>query len=282
WIFPVSSGVSLVGPLGPLRAGSSPASPFSRYAETHRHTVTWSVPSAAATCFCVAAFSCVTCTAASRRAASSPASQVKVAMPCTHTWPPPSGRASRPTPGAISCAPPGSHGSGDWISLLPAITPPVPDTASILSKPGGPGEGNEWETKAECQLSRLITIRQRTAMSGALGLFDLNPAGQILAADSAEERGVVCGHVAADHPDYLVIAVTSGNEPALATDEFRHRSSYPVPAPMLLRRCCHDLGVRRPLAHPDLRLASDRARWPARRGSPAGTSGAAAVHLPRR
>ena len=32
-MFAVSSGVSLVGPLGPFLAGSSPASPFSRYAE---------------------------------------------------------------------------------------------------------------------------------------------------------------------------------------------------------------------------------------------------------
>ncbi len=39
-----------------------------------------------------------------------------------------------------------------------------------------------------------------TGLSRVPGLFDLNPAGQILAADSAEERGVVCGHVAADHP----------------------------------------------------------------------------------
>ena len=119
-----SSGVSFHAPRGPFRAGTSPATPSSRRARSHRHTVTGSVSNAAATCLWAAARSLTSCTAARRRAASSPASQAKVASPCTHTTPPPS-LATTPTPGAISSASPGSHGSGTWTSIAVIIPPRV-------------------------------------------------------------------------------------------------------------------------------------------------------------
>ncbi len=75
------------------------------------------VPNASATCCWVAAFSSAICTAASLRPASSPAAQQNVASPCTQTTPPPSGHDTSPTPGAISAASAGSHGSGAWVSL---------------------------------------------------------------------------------------------------------------------------------------------------------------------
>ena len=169
-IFAVSSGVSLVGPLGPFLAGSSPASPFSRYAETHRHTVARSVPSAAATCFCVAAFSWVTCTAASRRPASSPASQLKVTMPCTHIWPPPSGKVEQPDArgdlGSVA-GQPRQYGLGQPAACHDG-PPPDLGYAFILSNPSDTDKGRGQEITSNSQLRVLITIGKRIAMSGAL------------------------------------------------------------------------------------------------------------------
>ena len=71
-----------------------------------------------------AARSRTSCTAASRRPASSPASQAKAASPCTATSPP-SSPASRPTPGAISAAPAGSSGRGSWLSIRAIIHHPA-------------------------------------------------------------------------------------------------------------------------------------------------------------
>ena len=53
----------------------------------------------------------------------------------------------------------------------------------------------------------------------ALALFRLNPAEQVLLTDRLEKSGMVAGHVPADHPDNLVIAVGPGHVPALAPDE---------------------------------------------------------------
>src|SRR5260370_41194597 len=93
-------------------------------------------------------------------------------MPCTHIWPPPPARASRPTPGAISRAPPGSHGSGAWISLLPAMTTLLPIRILHLFYQNrvvrAAGTGRKIDQIR--QLSGLVTIRHRTAMSGVLGL----------------------------------------------------------------------------------------------------------------
>ena len=115
---------------GPQRASKLTPPPASALA--HRHTLTGITPKASATCTCVAAFSCTSWTAASRRAASSPASHANVASPCTHTTPPPSGPATTPTPGAISAASCGSSGSGTWVSIR-AIIPPHSATANLSS-----------------------------------------------------------------------------------------------------------------------------------------------------
>ena len=87
-------GVSFEGRRGPLRSGTRPATPPAASAFSHRHTLTGITPNASATCAWVAAFSLCSCTAASRRPASSPASHANVASPCTHTTPPPSGQAT--------------------------------------------------------------------------------------------------------------------------------------------------------------------------------------------
>ncbi len=169
-IFSVSSGVSFDGPFGPRRAGSSPASPSRRYASAHRHTVTGPAPNAAAACFCVAAPISVSCTAASRRPASSPAAQQNVIIPCTHTAPPPSGNDTSPTPGAISAASAGNHGSGAWASLaaIPA-SPGRPPILHELYRQFGPDTaGNTRKDSKKAQARHLVTPRQQTAMSGVL------------------------------------------------------------------------------------------------------------------
>jgi len=56
-------------------------------------------------------------------------------------------------------------------------------------------------------------------------LFHPDPAEQVILADRLQEGRVVGGDVPADHPDYLVVAVASGDEPALAPDQLRHRPS---------------------------------------------------------
>ena len=116
-------GVSREGRCGPLRSGIRAATPPAASACSHRHKVSGITPNAAATCVCLAAFSCSSCTAASRRAASSPASHANVASPCTQTTPPPSGLSATPAPGAISLASTGSSGNGSWVSILAMIPP---------------------------------------------------------------------------------------------------------------------------------------------------------------
>src|SRR5206468_12958364 len=90
------------------------------------------------------------CTAATPRPASSPASQANVASPCTDTSPPPPPVTS-PTPGAISAAPAGSSGKGSWVSI-PAIIhpiPPGPATALIISGTGPPRPRDTPEKRGE-------------------------------------------------------------------------------------------------------------------------------------
>ena len=119
-----SADVSFDAPFGPRRAGTSPATPAEATAWSHRQRVAGSTPNASATWPCDAARSRTSCTAASRRPASSPASHAKVASPCTATSPP-SSPASRPTPGAISAAPAGSSGRGSWLSIRAIIHHPA-------------------------------------------------------------------------------------------------------------------------------------------------------------
>jgi len=38
---------------------------------------------------------------------------------------------------------------------------------------------------------------------------------------------MVGSHMAPDHPDHLVIAIAPGHEPALASDQLRHRNLPP-------------------------------------------------------
>jgi carboxymethylenebutenolidase len=91
-----------------------------------------------------------------------------------------------------------------------------------------PGVG--YDAGAAQDARRRITafFRQHLA-SGSQDavLFGLDPAEQILVADRVEKRGMVTGHVPADHPDYLVIAVASGHVPALTPDEL-HRPCLPA------------------------------------------------------
>src|SRR4051794_27283265 len=73
-----------------------------------------------------------------------------------------------------------------------------------------------------------------------MGLFDLDPAEQVLPADGLEEGRVVGGHVLADDGDHLIVVLTSGDEPALASDQSGHREP---PTDVVVRRYGEDVGV---------------------------------------
>jgi hypothetical protein len=70
-------------------------------------------------------------------------------------------------------------------------------------------------------------------MASVQNLFHLDPAGQVLPADRFQQGRMVGGHVSPDHPDHLVVAIASGDEPAFAPDQL-HRSHLltwlPAPA----------------------------------------------------
>jgi hypothetical protein len=70
-------------------------------------------------------------------------------------------------------------------------------------------------------------MRLTGPVSLAPGLFSLDPAKQVVPADRVQQGRVVGGHVPPDHPDHLVVAIAPGHEPALASDQFRHRSLPP-------------------------------------------------------
>ena len=170
-------GVSFEARRGPLRSGTRPATPPAASALSHRHTLTGITPNAPATCAWVAAFSFHSCTAASRRPASSPASHANVASPCTHITPLPSGPVTMPTPGAISAASPGSSGNGTWVSIR-AIIPPPPaasNLSSIIADQRRQNTHRRDRNKENNQISSPATSCNRAAMSGALG--PLRPAG---------------------------------------------------------------------------------------------------------
>jgi hypothetical protein len=59
------------------------------------------------------------------------------------------------------------------------------------------------------------------------GLFGLDPAEQVVPADRIQQGWMVSSHVAPDHSDHLVIAIAPGYEPALASDQLRHRNLPP-------------------------------------------------------
>jgi hypothetical protein len=91
----------------PAAGGDQPGHPAAGQRRSHRQMVAGSTPNASAARPCDAARSHTSCTAASRRPASSPAFQAKAASARTATSSS-SSSASRPTPGAIPAAPPGS------------------------------------------------------------------------------------------------------------------------------------------------------------------------------
>src|SRR5260370_7096365 len=113
-------------------------------------------------------------------------------------------------------------------------------------------------------------------------LFRLDPAEQVLPADRVQQGRMVGGHVPPDHPDHLVIAIASGHEPALASDQLGHRASHLAFTASVLPRCWRYLGVLAPRANPDLRTARHRARRPAPGWPPPRPPGPAAVPLPCR
>ena len=63
------------------------------------------------------------------------------------------------------------------------------------------------------------------------GLFCLDPADQILAADGFQQGWMIGGYVPPDHPDQLVIAVAAGHEPAFASDQLHPRASCSARSP---------------------------------------------------
>src|SRR6266851_4689343 len=81
------------------------------------------------------------------------------------------------------------------------------------------------------------------------GLFGHDPAEQVVPADGVQQGGVVAGHMAPDDPDHLVVAVSSGYEPALASDQLLHRTLL-LPGWLSRASYCQDVAVT--LASPRL------------------------------
>jgi hypothetical protein len=63
-----------------------------------------------------------------------------------------------------------------------------------------------------------------------MGLFDLDPAEQVLLAHGIQQGRMVGRHMPADQPNDLVIAIASGHEPTFASDQLRHWTSLPFDA----------------------------------------------------
>ncbi len=101
------SSVSLDGPFGPWIFAKSAAVPRAPYSERQRHTVVSFTPKAAATARWLAASAFTSCTAHSRRAAGSLASQVLTTWPHTNTDPLPASSSSSAMPSATGTEPTG-------------------------------------------------------------------------------------------------------------------------------------------------------------------------------
>lgn len=105
------SAVSFDGPLGPFRAGTRPPIPSRRHAAIQRCTVASPAPNAAPTSTWVAAPVTTSCTAANRRATTSPASQHDAAIAHTNTAPP-SSFSTRSAASDTRTDPAGRSGNG--------------------------------------------------------------------------------------------------------------------------------------------------------------------------
>ena len=106
--------VSLRGPFGPVFAVISPPTPSASNLRRQRHGVSTLTPNPSATVTAEAISVVTSCTAASRRPTSSPASKANVAIPQTNTTPP-SGPSTNPATGPIGTASAGSNGSTAWV-----------------------------------------------------------------------------------------------------------------------------------------------------------------------
>jgi hypothetical protein len=77
-----------------------------------------------------------------------------------------------------------------------------------------------------------ITRRRHPTDANCLqmGLFDLDPAEQVLLAHGIQQGRMVGRHMPADQPNDLVIAIASGHESTFASDQLRHWTSLPFDA----------------------------------------------------
>ena len=82
-------------------------------------------------------------------------------------------------------------------------------------------------TKTQCAKPDRVrgSVEPVMSMATARGLFGLDPADQVLPADRFQQGRMVGGHMPADHPDHLVIAIAAGHEPAFASDQFHPHAS---------------------------------------------------------
>ena len=163
----VTSGVSLEARRGPLRCGTSALTPAADSVCAQRQRVNGEVPNAAATCTWVAALIRINDTAANRRPAVSPPSQVKARWPCTKTRPPCSSSIIAAA-ALISVAPVGNSGKGGWVVITVILAPPNPpeNTSQIISRPG-------WEstpTHRQIRSSQHTTTDRTRTPLGALGM----------------------------------------------------------------------------------------------------------------
>ena len=113
--------VSFDGPFGPGRRPASAVAPCAAYSPRQRIKLSSFTPNAAATWRWRAAFVSTSCTAASRRAARSPAAQNHAAVPHRNTAPDPSSASLNVTPSATRTIPPAADGCGRGTSSARAV-----------------------------------------------------------------------------------------------------------------------------------------------------------------
>jgi hypothetical protein len=122
---------SFDGPCGPRPRRPSVNAPPDRYAARHRHTVFSLTPNAPATSRWPAVPMPTSCTAATRRAVSSPVAQHHAALPHTNTAPSPASSSTSSTP-TVTTRPSGcgSGSGGPWFTFAPTDPPqrfPTPE-----------------------------------------------------------------------------------------------------------------------------------------------------------
>jgi SARP family transcriptional regulator, regulator of embCAB operon len=160
---------------------------------------------------------------------------------------PEQGAASGAPSGATTAELPPAGRSPDGPPSDGRCSPPA--TGRRQARPSGRPLLGKRQEVLDVQLATqgVATRGRRGTRSITCGLFDLDPAEQVLPTHRVHKGRVVSRHVSSDDPDHLVITVPVGHETALASDHLRHRSP---PHPFRRPAYCQTVGVTLASSHP--------------------------------